>query len=150
MQRVIIPHSSQGIPPSDDCVNHGTKLLLSVDDEPGILSTRQCILENAGYAVLSACNGDQALSLFAAQSIDLVLLDFLMPGMDGGTVCLAMKRLRPHVPVLMISGSDVRADTLTSVNGFLGKGEGPASLLREIERLLADPPGSPPLNVRYR
>jgi CheY-like chemotaxis protein len=63
-----------------------TKRILSVDDEPGILFTRQKLLENAGYEVLSAADGEQALHFFAAHDVDLVLLDYLMPGMDGGAV----------------------------------------------------------------
>ena len=114
-----------------------SRLILSVDDEPGILLTRQSILENAGYAVLSASDGDQALSFFGAQPVDLVLLDFVMPGMDGGVVCREMKKRRPEVPVVMISCSQVEQDTLDCVDSFLRKGEGPALLLREIERLLA-------------
>ena len=80
---------------------------MSVDDEPGILVTRQAILENEGYEVLSAADGEQALRLFAVQAVDLVLLDYLMPGMDGGAVAQEMKNRKPLVPVIIVSASPV-------------------------------------------
>ena len=69
--------------PSPHPSKNGTRLILSVDDEPGILASRQLILENEGYEVLSATDGEQALRMFAGQPVDLVL-DYVMPGMDGG------------------------------------------------------------------
>jgi DNA-binding response OmpR family regulator len=54
---------------------NGTKVILSVDDEPGILVSRQLILESEGYEVLSAADGEQALRVFAGQPVDLVVLD---------------------------------------------------------------------------
>ena len=111
---------------------------MSVDDEPGILLTRQAILEKEGYKVLSAVDGEQALRLFAVQAVDLVLLDYLMPRMDGGAVAQEMKKRKPLVPVIMVSGSSVPEDTLTCVDCFIRKGEGPALLLEKVERLLAE------------
>jgi CheY-like chemotaxis protein len=116
---------------------NGIRCILSVDDEPGILLTRQAILEKEGYKVLSAVDGEQALGFFAVQAVDLVLLDYLMPRMDGGAVAQEMKKRKPLVPVIMVSGSSVPEDTLTCVDCFVRKGEGPALLLEKIERLLA-------------
>src|SRR5271166_3474288 len=86
---------------------NGAKRILSVDDEPGILFTRQRLLENAGYEVLSAADGEQALHFFTANPIDLVLLDYLMPHMDGGVVAQEMKNRKPLVPVIVVSASPV-------------------------------------------
>ena len=58
---------------------NGVRRILSVDDEPGILFTRQKLLQNAGYEVLSAADGEQALHFFTAHDVDLVLLDYLLP-----------------------------------------------------------------------
>src|SRR5271166_5436950 len=107
---------------------NGTKRILSVDDEPGILFTRQKLLENAGYEVLSAADGEQALHFFAAHDVDLVLLDYLMPGMDGGAVAQAIKHQKPLVPVLIVSASPVEERNLTCVDCFIRKGEGPTLL----------------------
>ena len=64
----------------------GKKWILSVDDEPAILYMREILLQTEGYEVLSAADGEHALTIFDAQPIDLVLLDYLMPGMDGSAV----------------------------------------------------------------
>jgi CheY-like chemotaxis protein len=79
--------------------------ILSVDDEPGILSSREWLLQHEGYHVLNAMEGEQALKLFQENPVDMVLLDYLMPGMDGGVVAQEMKRLRPDVPVIIIGQS---------------------------------------------
>ncbi len=109
---------------------------MSVDDEPGILFTRQKLLENAGYEVLSAADGDQALHFFAAHDVDLVLLDYLMPGMDGGAVAQAIKHQKPRVPVIIVSASPVEEQSLACVDCFIRKGEGPALLLDKIRQML--------------
>jgi len=109
---------------------------LSVDDEPGILFTRQKLLQNAGYEVLSAADGEQALHFFTAHNVDLVLLDYLLPGMDGGVIAQAMKLQKPLVPVIIVSASPVEEQNLTCVDCFIRKGQGPALLLETISQLL--------------
>src|ERR1700748_1837071 len=86
---------------------NGARVILSVDDEPGILASRQLILEREGYHVLSATDGERALRMFAQEPIDLVLLDYVMPGLDGGTVAEEMKSQNPRVPIVLISASPV-------------------------------------------
>ncbi len=110
---------------------------MSVDDEPGILFTRQRLLQNAGYEVLSAADGEQALHFFAANDVDLVLLDYLLPGMDGGVIAQAMKQQKPLVPVIIVTASSVEEQSITCVDCFIRKGEGPAYLLEKIKQLLA-------------
>ncbi len=122
--------------------NGDARRILSVDDEPGILFTRQKLLQNAGYEVLSAADGEQALHFFATNDVDLVLLDFLMPGMDGGVIAQAMKVQKPLVPVIIVSASPVEEQTLTCVDCFIRKGEGPAFLLDKIRQLLAPLPAA--------
>lgn len=116
---------------------NGTRLILSVDDEPGILVSRQLILESEGYEVLSAADGEQALQMFAEQPADLVLLDYVMPGMNGGVVAQEIKNDNPHVPVIIVSASPVVEErSLGCVDCFISKGEGPAVLLAKIKELL--------------
>ena len=107
-----------------------------MDDEPGILATRQAILECEGYAVLSAADGDQAFVLLSSHSIDLVLLDYVMPGMNGGAVCREMKKVKPHVPVIMVSANLVDGDTLKRVDHFISKGDSPRLLLEKVREHL--------------
>jgi CheY-like chemotaxis protein len=116
---------------------NGIRRILSVDDEPGILFTRQKLLQNAGYEVLSAADGEQALHFFTTHDVDLVLLDFLLPGMDGGVVARAMKQQKPLVPVIIVFASPVDEQGLPCVDCFICKGQGPALLLEVIKQLLA-------------
>jgi CheY-like chemotaxis protein len=108
-----------------------------VDDEPGILFTRQKLLQDAGYEVLSAADGEQALHFFTTHDVHLVLLDYLMPGMDGGVIAQAMKQQKPLVPVIIVSASPVEEQGLACVDCFIRKGQGPDFLLDKIKQLLA-------------
>jgi CheY-like chemotaxis protein len=113
-----------------------SRIILSVDDEAGVLYSRQKLLQVAGYDVLSACDGEQALDFFAAVPVDLVVLDYSMPGINGEQVARKIKADRPEVPVILVSGMPMEAETLLCVDSFFTKGEGPASLLEMIAQLL--------------
>ena len=121
---------------------NGARLILSVDDEAAILFTRQRILESAGYEVVSAGDGERALHIFAALPIDLVLLDYLMPGMDGGVVAQQMKASKPNVPLIMVSASPASEGTLICADCRIDKGQGPEFLLETIRRLLLESPSA--------
>jgi CheY-like chemotaxis protein len=113
------------------------KLILSVDDDLGVLSSRCRLLESSGYAVLNASDGAQGLQLFGTNPVDLVLLDYAMPGMHGDVVAQAMKDYKPGVPVILVSGAEVPERALAEVNRHIRKAEGPEQLLQAIQELLA-------------
>ena len=79
------------------------KKILVVDDEESIHLLYKEELEDEGYEVSSALNGEDALELFDTQAPDLVILDINMPGMDGIEVLRQMKQKRPDVPVILSS-----------------------------------------------
>lgn len=110
--------------------------ILSVDDEPCLLYTREKILECEGYAVLSAADGEKALEFLETHDVDLVLLDYKMPGMDGGTVAREVKRRAPTVPIIMMSGNRVPGEALANVDCFIPKGQGPELLLAATRQFL--------------
>src|SRR5215471_2361020 len=116
------------------------KLILSVDDELNVLYTRYKLLMAEGYAVLSAYDGAQALGLFGQEKIDLVLLDYALPQMDGELVAEAMKSHSPGVPIIIVSGAEVPDSCLAKCNGYVRKGDGPEALLRTIRELLPPVP----------
>jgi CheY-like chemotaxis protein len=79
------------------------------------------------------------LEIFSSEMIDLVILDYSMPEMDGGIVAERMKLLSPQVPILMLSAYvDLPAETLALVNKSVTKGEPPPVLLGAIAQLLSE------------
>lgn len=111
--------------------------ILCIDDELIGLTGLQELLELKGYDVLLAASGRQGLELFASHSVDGVILDFGMPGMNGDAVAARMKQMKSHVPILLLSGHDSLSDfELKSVDGFLCKGQSPARLFAMLDHLL--------------
>jgi putative two-component system response regulator len=85
--------------------------ILVVDDEPAVRRVLEKLLTAEGYDVLLAEDGEQALSLLQVQHVDTILLDVMMPGIDGVEVCRKI-RATPglaHVPVVIVTAADDRA-----------------------------------------
>ncbi len=84
----------------------GSGTILIVDDEPLILSLTRCALERAGYQVLAASSGAEALEVLSqtAAEINLVILDVTMPGMSGEETFKRLKAIQPNVPVILSTG----------------------------------------------
>src|SRR5205823_919433 len=80
------------------------KRVLVVDDDPGIRDALRMILEYEGYQVLTAADGKTALASLDADSVDAVLLDIKMPGMDGLEILDRIAEREAAPPVLMLSG----------------------------------------------
>ena len=78
------------------------KKILVVDDETSIVELIRYNLKKEGYAVDSAADGTQALTLFEKNPYDMVLLDIMMPGIDGLSLCRRIRE-KSNVPIMMIS-----------------------------------------------
>jgi two-component system autoinducer 1 sensor kinase/phosphatase LuxN len=112
-------------------------VVLCVDDEWKSLEGRKMLLEEAACKVLVSTSGADALQLFASHRIDLVLLDYHMPGMNGDVVAEHMKAVQPDVPIALLSADEGLPDwALKWVDAFVSKSESPANLLRMVEHLL--------------
>jgi CheY-like chemotaxis protein len=108
-----------------------------VDDETVGLQVRRILLERAGYRVLTAADGAAGLTVFEREPIDAVVLDYSMPGMDGGEVASRMRQMKPKVPILLLSAYvGLPADVTSLVNLYMTKGEGPEMLLTKLSSLL--------------
>lgn len=79
--------------------------ILLVDDEELLRAGVQEMLEMGGYVVLTAPNGQQAMACLTDQAIDLVITDLVMPKMDGIDFVQQVRKIRPDVPVIVVSGS---------------------------------------------
>ena len=86
-------------------MSHETATILLVDDEELLREGVQEMLELGGYAVSTANNGQEAMASLANPAIDLVITDLVMPKMDGVDFVEQLRKVRPDVPVLVVSGS---------------------------------------------
>ena len=84
--------------------------ILIVDDDQNILRLYKEELEEAGYEIVTASNGREAIEKFEAESPDLVTLDILLPDIDGIKLLRQMKEKRPRLPVIMSTAYDYRDD----------------------------------------
>ena len=120
----------------------GNETILLVDDEEMIIEVCQPMLETLGYRVIVARGGEQAIEMVKnkGDSIDLVILDMIMPGMDGGKTFDQIRLLRPRVPVLLSSGyalNDQAEDILKrGCNGFIQKPFNINDLSGNVRRVL--------------
>ncbi len=115
----------------------GSKTVLCVDDEKVGLRVRKIMLEGHGFKVLTASSGLQGLAVFDENEIDLVVLDFYMPGLDGGQVAAEMRRRRPEVPIIFLSAYfSLPPAALELANAFITKGDPPDVLIQKIEQLV--------------
>ncbi len=89
-------------------------LILVVDDDFSTRLQLRLSLENAGYAIVEAGSGEEALARFSEHRPELILLDILMPGMDGFTTCTRLRQMvgGEHTPVVMVTGLE-DAETIT-------------------------------------
>lgn len=111
-------------------------VILCVDDEDNPLVLRKLVLQKAGYDVLTASSGKEALELTASRSVDLVLSDHLMPGMNGTELAQQIKAQHPDLPIILISGVNELPTGSTIANAFVSKIEGPDALCKEVAAIL--------------
>jgi two-component system, OmpR family, alkaline phosphatase synthesis response regulator PhoP len=121
--------------------------ILVVDDEPPIVRLMEFILAREGYEMVIAVNGQEALSQVAEHKPDLILLDIMMPRIDGYEVARTL-RADPayrHIPIIMLSAKaqddDVRKGIDVGVNEYITKPFSPQHLVVTVRKYL-DPPGS--------
>lgn len=110
--------------------------ILIVDDEKEIRDLIGIYLENEGFKVIKACNGLEALKILEIQEIHLIVLDLMMPEMDGMKTCLKIREDR-NMPIIMLSAKGEDMDKIlgltTGADDYLTKPFNPLELIARIK-----------------
>lgn len=116
--------------------------LLIVDDNPANLEIMEVRLARQGYEILTATDGDQALIMARAQTPDLILLDVMMPGLDGLQVCRALKGdpSLPFMPIILVTAKADPNDIITGLDAggdeYITKPVDHAALVARVRSIL--------------
>ncbi len=118
-------------------------VILCIDDEDLGLEIRKMVLEREGFTVLTAKDGATGLAIFGTETIDAVIVDYAMPGMNGGQVATMLRDRNPVVPILMLSAYVTLPDqVMRVVSATATKGDGAFTLVEKLRELLqANRPG---------
>ncbi|MDP1513352.1 response regulator transcription factor [Paenibacillus sp. CMAA1739] len=118
-------------------MHNGTILL--VDDEPEIIKLMQIYLENEGYRLLVARDGLEALEQVSREQIDVMVLDVMMPNMDGIEACMKIRETE-HFPIIMLSAKGQDMDKITGLSvgadDYVTKPFSPLELVARIKSQL--------------
>jgi DNA-binding NtrC family response regulator len=110
--------------------------ILIIDDNERALKVRKMVLEVAGYYVLTAGDVDLAMRLFTASTVDIVMSDHLLQGKTGTALAAEMKRLKPAIPIVIVSGVVEAPEGIEHADLYICKGEAPTVWLKKISDLL--------------
>lgn len=122
-------------------------VVLVVDDEPDMLDTFVMVLQPMGYEIFTVVSGEAALQALGERAFDLVITDFMMPGLDGAQTLDAMKSAAPALPVIVVTGF-VTEDVFNACQrhgaaAIVKKPFGVKEFRELVARLLAGAPASP-------
>jgi two-component system, cell cycle sensor histidine kinase and response regulator CckA len=124
-------------------LSHGEIVILLVDDEEGYRELIARVLTKAGYEVLQAADGLEALSLLEKSKVDLVISDILMPALNGYALVARLRARWPKMPVILTTGFLSQESAKSMMNGsvdFIPKPIIAETLLDMIQRRTPPPP----------
>ena len=127
---------------------HTKATILLVEDEELLRAGVQEVLEIQGYTVITAPDGEQALACLGAQTIDLIITDLVMPKMDGVDFVKQLRKIKPDLPVIVVSGSTrnimqrygIDSIQVPGANASLPKPFKSVDLIEQVRQLLAARP----------
>lgn len=131
------------------------KKILIVEDDLSIQALLQDFIQEAGYDVVLASDGVEALTKFSEQSFDLVILDIMLPKIDGYGVC-GVIRQKSNVPIVMLTALDSEAEQVKGldmqVDDYITKPFSMPVLLRKISAVLRRSISNPssPITIQYK
>jgi len=114
--------------------------ILVADDDKNTRLLFKAVLESAGYTVTTVTNGEEALAVMDRQHVDLVVLDVMMPKMDGYEFTRTLRSVDDHLPILMVSAKQLPADRkrgfLVGTDDYMTKPIDEEEMLLRIKALL--------------
>lgn len=120
------------------------KKILCIEDDPEMISLIRLILDRRGFEVSGAAGGEEGLELMRQETYDLVLLDLMMPDVDGWEVYQQMKKEEntKNVPVIVVTAKAQTIDRvlglqIAKVDDYIGKPFNPQELLNSVDKVLA-------------
>lgn len=142
---VFLPAARSGETENDvqdehETLKGGTETVLVVDDEENIREAARSVLTHFGYTVLTAAGSTEALEIVGSNNVDLVVTDISMPGMDGVSLIGELKKMRPELKAIAMSGSidDEISDRMNEfgITSRISKPFLPETLIDEISAVL--------------
>ena len=114
--------------------------ILVVDDNNGVLEFLMLLLSKHGLSVIGASSGDQCLNIVKSRPVNLIILDVMMPAMDGLEVCQELKKNTPSIPIILLTARDdmtTRAAAMDlGVSEFVAKPVNNRDLLNRVRMQL--------------
>ncbi|MBU1355467.1 MAG: response regulator [Candidatus Edwardsbacteria bacterium] len=120
----------------------GRTVILAVDDEEDILELIKMVLEEAGYVMLTALSGHEALQILYRTKPDLILMDIMMPGLDGMELIKILKIMdsSASIPIAVVSAKTDPADRLAAIQenavDYICKPFSPPELVKRVKEIL--------------
>ena len=116
--------------------------ILCIDDSQDVLKSLTEVLWTSGYVTLTASSGNEGLRLLMQHSVDLVVLDYEMPGMNGDLVAQAIRRSKPGLPIILFTGmpDNIPDSVRQNVDGVVYKAN-LGGLLAVVRELIKKSPG---------
>ena len=114
--------------------------ILVVDDDKSTRMFLSAVLQKNGYSVLTACNGEEALDIMDKEHIDLIVLDIMMPKLDGYEFTRILRESQNNLPILMVSAKQLPSDKhkgfLVGTDDYITKPIDDEEMLYRIKALL--------------
>ncbi len=142
------PEAVERQPESKEMAVGGSETILLAEDDNAVRTLAKCVLTENGYTVIDAVDGLEAVRKFVehGETIDLLILDLIMPKMDGPAALEGIRKIRPGIKTIFFSGysPDIIQQKVPLLNGvhLVSKPVSPTELLREVRRALDKDGGS--------
>jgi CheY-like chemotaxis protein len=129
---------NQAVPPAK--TSGGAGCVLLAEDDPALKRYLEVVLQRAGYVVVSASDGLEAMKLLLSNPVDIVVTDAVMPNLNGYELCRFVRSSQQlsHLPIVLLSALDPKNADAETANVFLPKPVSPEVLLECLVKLTTE------------